>query len=341
MIRFCRWAMLLSAVVVALGVGSSRAEPLPFFSSGEEARFRAAELLYRQRQYPRAAEAYQQILRKYRRGRYQKQIVSRLFKIANFWLEDSWDRMKAASDFTSPDWLLWVYPCDKYDEILPSTRDIFEKALLIRQVFHWDEAKPFIGEERRAVELLRLVCKVDPKGPFTDKALFCMGHVAWSRADYHEADKCFSRLHKRFPKSKYDPFTVELAIKAKLITVGDEPENERRLIRQAYKLIREALHRSDFPDDKKRMMLILLSLINTNKANRAFKLAEKRVMAGQLVQGYRRYLRIRLDYPGTYTADMATQRLMELRLKIPESKLKRPPQRLDEDAAEPIMTRMR
>ncbi|HEY7315825.1 MAG TPA: hypothetical protein VH643_41230 [Gemmataceae bacterium] len=323
MTRTHRPSIFFSAIVLVLFAGTAPAGERTDSASAEEARFQAAERLYQQKLYPQAADAYQHILTTFRNGCHQKQIGERLFDIAGYWLRDTWEQTRQVSDFNSPDWLLWVYPYDDnvyniYSEILPAPRELFKQTLSFHNVFHWDESKPFLGEETRAVEVLELVYKRDPAGPLADKALFLMGHIAWFREDWRQADKCFSRLYKRLPNSKYAPFALELAIKTKLMHINEEDADYSHQLAEAKKMILTAQRRQDISEEKKMNLIKLLSGIYLQQAEMAFKKAEKRQLAGRMEQAYLQYALVRREFPGTSRAMMATERMLLMRPRLPK-----------------------
>jgi tetratricopeptide (TPR) repeat protein len=323
--RLSHYQIAFSTMMFVLGVGTLRGgetcggmglpaparrqKDKPF---SEEVRFRAAESLYQRRLYPQAADAYRQLLAAFPTGCHRKQVVSRLFDIARYWLKDSWEAVGQVSKLEGKDWIVWLYPCDVFSNILPDTPTIFRRALFCRNLFHKDKTKPFFNEEGRAIELLAFVHASDPGGPLADKTLFLMGHLHYFREDYRRANECFSRLLKKHPNSLFVLVARELAIKAKLM-VADCSEKDAHLFAEAKKLIFEALRERDHSDERKRDLVGLLRTISVNQAEIAFKAAEACQLADQIERACSQYELICDNYPNSYCAMRAKERLEVLK----------------------------
>jgi hypothetical protein len=279
----------------------------------EELIFHVAEQLYRRKLYPEAADFYRHLLASTKRH-YHQQALQRLYEIANYWLKDSWEVIKHGNDFERPTWLAYIYSCDYLSDILPDPKSIFKQALVCRNLLHWDESKPFFNEEGRAIKLLQCVHDRDPAGLFADKTLFLMGHLAWFHEDWRRADECFSRLEKKHPASRYYPYALELAIKAKLMR--DDTAEERQRLVETSQLIDKALEHPRLSEEKKQdMVKYMLSSVFARQADLDFQDAEKCQKADHLDEARSRYRRICEDYPGTDSAYRAKARLLNLKCK--------------------------
>jgi hypothetical protein len=278
----------------------------------EELIFRVAEQLYRRKLYPKAAEFYRRLLASPIR-RYREQALQRLYEIANYWLQDSWNVVKHGADFKEPDWLVYVYPHDVVSGILPAPRDVFQQALFCRNLLHWDDSKPFFNEEAQAIELLRIIHDREPTGRFADKALYLMGYVAWFNENWCRADECFSCLEENHPESAFYPFALELAIKSKLMR--DDLAKDRRRFEEVRRLIDTALKHPRLSEEKKDGVLNLLFSVHLALARLDFEDAEKCQLAGRLDEARSRYQKLCEDYPGTYDAERAKERLNRLKGK--------------------------
>lgn len=281
----------------------------------ERDRYNAAEWLYQRKQYPQAAAAFRELLAAFPTGHYRRQVIERLFDIARDWLSDTWKQVKRVEEFQEKDWIIWLYPYDVYSEVLPAPRALLGGWLRCRNMFYWKNTKPFFNQEGQAVELLRCVYRSEPTGSFADIALFLMGHVAWYREDYQQADDYFSRLIKRLPNSPFAPFALELAIKSKLLIVDDDEKNQAPRLVEARKLTNEALRRLDYSEAKKVQMMRLLSVISAQEAEALFLAAEEAHLAGQMEIACSRYKAVGERYPGTYRATEAKMRLKALRMR--------------------------
>lgn len=275
----------------------------------DEVRFRAAEALYQRKLYPLAAKFYRCLLNSASKH-HRKQAIQRLYEIANYWLQDSWELVIQSHDFRESEWLDWIHSCDLLSDILPDLNSLFLQALLYRNLLHWDKSKPFFNEEGRAIELLRCVHDHNPAGPHADKTLFLMGYVAWFHEDYRRADECFSRLEKKHPASPLYTDAIELAIKSKLMTV--DRAGERKRLEEARRLIHKALKQPKLSEDRNHGLLRLLVCVADNLSDMDFQEAEKCRLAGRLDEARSRYQRIREDYPDTSAAVSA--RLQQLKM---------------------------
>lgn len=65
----------------------------------EEARFMEAECLRLQGYYPKAADTYVDLLKKFDRTPYKDAAIQHMFDIANYWLDDSREEMKETGNF--------------------------------------------------------------------------------------------------------------------------------------------------------------------------------------------------------------------------------------------------
>jgi tetratricopeptide (TPR) repeat protein len=278
----------------------------------EELIFYVAEHLHGRKLYPKAADFYRRLLASPKR-RYRQQALQRLYEIANYWLRDSWEVVKQSADFERPRWLSWIDTCDFLSDILPDSKDLYQKVLFCRNLLHWDESKPFFNEEGRAIELLQCVHDHDPAGPFADKTLYLMGYVGWFHEDYRRADECFSRLEKKHPTSGYYPYALELAVKAKLMR--DEIGERRRQLVEARRLIHKVLQHPRLSEEKKNGVMRCLSCVLAGLADLDFQDAEKCQKAGRLDEARSRFQKICEDYPGSYDAERAKKRLRSLRGK--------------------------
>jgi hypothetical protein len=278
----------------------------------EELIFHVAEQLHRRKLYPKAADFYRRLLASTKRH-YRQQALLRLYEIANYWLQDSWEVIKQGVNFERPAWLASLYSCDYLSDILLDPKSLFQQALFCRNLLHWDESKPFFDEEGRAIELLRIIRDRDPAGPFADKTLFLMGHVAWFHEDWRRADECFSRLEKKHPASDYYPYALELAIKAKLMR--DDTAEERQRLAETHRLIYKAWKHPSLSEEKKQNVLKLLVGASARQADLDFQDAEKCQEAGRLDEARSRYRRICKDYPGTDCTRRVKERLKSLKRK--------------------------
>jgi hypothetical protein len=363
-IRITWFSIAISAEILGLGVGVARGCEMTCFGVSDEARrqaaeirfnqlfnrfnpaavevalFQAAEQMYQRKHYPQAAEVYRRLLASANERR-RKQALDRLWEIATYWLQDTWeareplkhfdqlhwldwvypyrwlrdgwDALKERIPFEPPDWLDWVCPFDvpSLFDILPDPRTLFTRALFCRNFLHWNDSKPLLNEEGRSAELLQCVHDSEPAGPLADKSLFLLGYLAWMHEDFRRGDECFSLLEKNHPNSPFHPWAIELAVKSKLMSY-DEKEG-RKPIEEARRLIDKAQKLSGLSEDRKSDLRSLLSSVFAQLSELDFKEADKCYLACRLDEARLRYQRICQDYPNTPTADRAKERLKKMK----------------------------
>lgn len=268
----------------------------------EEARYYEAECLRRQSRYPKAADTYAKLLNDFPSGAYREQAVQRIFDIANYWLDDTREKMVEYKEKREGKrWVVWP------------------------ELVHIDKSKPFFDEEGRALEKLEQVTYNDINGPLADKALFLAGSVKFFREDYREADHYFSQLIERYPKSSFAPQALELAIISKHMSTGGSDYDGRK-VAEARQLVDKALRAyPELASQKKDFLERQLVGINWQQAEKDYKVAEFYRRTGHPGSAYFYYEIVRRRYPGTPFFDQATQRMHEMRAKL-EKQNKEPPE---------------
>jgi outer membrane protein assembly factor BamD (BamD/ComL family) len=259
----------------------------------DEARFYEAESLRRQRRYPKAADTYVKLLNDSPSTAYREQAVQHMFEIANYWLEDTRQEMREEKEEAEGKrWVVWP------------------------EFFHWDDTKPFMDEEGRALEKLEQVNYNDITGPLADKALFLSGSVKFFRGDYKEADHYYSQLVEWHQNSPFAQQALELAIISKQLSTGG-PLYDGRKVAEARRLIDTALR--SYPEMASQKLDFLerqLWSCTMQQAAKDYEAAEFYRRTDHLPSAYFAYQIVRLRYPGTKYADQATQRMEELRAKV-------------------------
>jgi outer membrane protein assembly factor BamD (BamD/ComL family) len=262
----------------------------------EEARFYEAECLYHQDQLPKACDTYHKMLTDFPSGAFRDQAVRRMFDIANFWLEDT--RTEMAEYREKREGKRWV--------VMPA-------------VFHTEKKKPLFDEEGRAVQALDQVHLNDITGPLADKSLFLAGGVKFYREDYREADHYFSQIWEQHPESPLAPQAIELAIISKHMSTGG-PEYDGRKVAEARILVDTALR--SYPELAKEKSTFLerqLGSITYQQAQKDYLTAEFYRRTGHAGSAYFYYEIVRRRYPGTKFADLATERMNQIRQKVEET----------------------
>lgn len=258
----------------------------------QEAMFYRAECLRQQQQLPKACDTYSGLLAKFPSTTYREQCCQRMYDIACYWLDDTWDEMKRAKEGKSwvavPDW------------------------------FHFGPTKPFFDREGRAVDALEKVRMYELKGPLADQALYRCGVVKMYREDWREADHYFSLLANGHPDSKLAPRAIQYAIHCKQMATGGSDYDGRKTA-EARKLIQVAL--SAYPEiandpEKRKKMDRLRRAIDLQQAEKEFKMAEFYRRTGHPGSAYFYYVLVQRRYPDTTYARKAAERWNSLREEL-------------------------
>jgi TolA-binding protein len=255
----------------------------------QEAKYYEAECLRLQGDFPKAADTYADLMKKFPNNPYRDLANQRMYDIALFWLEDTWAEMKEYEEKRQGKrWLVWP------------------------RFVSFEQKKPLLDREGRAVQRLDEVRYNDLKGPLADKALFLCGHVKLYNEDYREAEQFFTQIHELHPDSPYAAQATELAIFAKQMSTGG-PDYDGRKAAEARKLVDSALRMPGMNDQKKEALVGQLKSITAQQAEKDFRTAEFYQRTGHPGSAYFYYEIVRRRYPGTEQARLATEKMMELR----------------------------
>ena len=262
----------------------------------EKARYYEAECLRNERDYSTAVSTYHRLLQDFPAGVYREQCCSRMFDIANYWLDDTRAEMDAVQE--KAEGKRWF--------IMPA-------------VLTFDPTKPTFDVEGHALKTLEIVHYSDITGPNADKALWLAGYVHFYRGSFREADHYLSQLIEHHKESKLRPQAIELAIMAKNNSTGGswydgrKSDEARRLIHQAQSNVPELVAaRGDFLDRQ-------LYAINFQQAEKTFNTADFYRRTKHPGSAYFYYDLVRRQYPGTTQAHEAGLRMQELRLELIEA----------------------
>jgi outer membrane protein assembly factor BamD (BamD/ComL family) len=275
---------------------------------GEEARFYEAECLYKTDQYPKACDTYHKMLVDFPAGAFRDQAVRRMFDIANVWLEDTRQEMA------------------EYREKKEGSRTFVMPASLV--MHPTEKKKPLVDEEGRALQALEWVHLNDITGPLADKALFLAGGVKFYREDYNESAHYLTQLVEQHKDSPLAPQAIELAIISKAMSTGG-PDYDGRKVVEARALVDTAVR--NYPElarEKSDFLERQLAGISFQQAQKDYQTAEFYRRTKHPGSAYFYYEIVRRRYPGTKFADLATQRMEEIRRQVEENG-NRPPNIFD------------
>jgi outer membrane protein assembly factor BamD (BamD/ComL family) len=266
----------------------SKASP----TQAQEGLYYEAESLRLQGYYPKAADVYNDLLNKFPSSAYRPQAVQHMFDIANYWLDETRAEM------------------DEWKEYNEKKRWFF-----CPHFFCWfDRTKPFLDVQGRAVEKLEEVRNNDIDGPLADQALFLAGSYYYYNEDFKRADEFFSQIYEHHPNSPLAARAVDLAIVAKNRSTGG-PSYDGRKAAEARRMVDAALR--GYPElaqgDKGKELMNKLAGITLQQAAKDYDMAEFWKRTGHPGSAYFQYAVVQQRYPNTKYADLAAQRMDELR----------------------------
>ncbi|WP_149113494.1 tetratricopeptide repeat protein [Limnoglobus roseus] len=260
----------------------------------EKARFLEAESFRQLKKYPDAVDTYHKMLVEHPTGAYREQACAEMFKVADYWLDDTRAEIQAEQDGEN----MYMHK--------------------MKRLFVYDKTKPTLDREGRALQALENVHLNDITGPTADKALFWCGFVNFYRGNFVEADHYFSTLIEFHKDSPLRPKATELAIISKNNSTGGAVYDGQKSA-EALQLVRHAeASMPEFTDGERKDFLTRQKLaIRSQQAEKDFKTAEYHEQTKHPGSAYFCYEIVRRRYPGTKYSDLATQRMEAIRANAP------------------------
>lgn len=257
----------------------------------EKARFQEAECYRLAGQYPDAVDTYHKMMLDHPSGVYRDKACEEIFKIADYWLDDTRSEIQAMKDKKSTTWMM------------------------LRRQIDFDRTKPNTDVEGRALQALDYISTDGIGGPNVDKALFWAGYVKFIRGNFEEADHYFSMLHSFHPDSPLRPLATEFAIMCKNNATGGSPYDGQKAA-EALQLVHHA--EASMPEfrsqDKSDFLTRQKFAIRSQQADKDYKMALYYEQTGHPGSAYFYYEIVRRRYPGTKFSDLATKRMAELKV---------------------------
>jgi outer membrane protein assembly factor BamD (BamD/ComL family) len=150
------------------------------------------------------------------------------------------------------------------------------------------------------------------------------GGVKFYREDYKEADHYFSQLVEQHPNSPMASQAIELAIISKHMSTGGADYDGRK-VAEARIMVDTALR--NYPQlaaEKSGFFERQIGSITFQQAQKDFEIGEFYKRTGHPGSAYFYYEIVRRRYPGTKFADLATDRMNELRAEAAQSRIAPP-----------------
>lgn len=256
----------------------------------EKARFLQAEAYRSQQKYPDAVDTYHKMLIDFPGGAYRERACTEIFKIADYWLDDTRAEIQA-------------------EQAGKSTTGI-----KLANMVKFDRSKPTMDIEGRALQALDYVHTNDVSGPTADRALFWAGYVNFYRGNFVEADHYFSLLVEMYKDSPLRPQAVELAVIAKNNSTGGAVYDGQKAA-EALQLVHhaEATMPEFRTEDKSGFLTRQKLAIRMQQAEKDFERAAYYERTKKPGSAYFYYEMVRRRYPGTKYSDLAGQRMEALK----------------------------
>ncbi|REJ66897.1 MAG: outer membrane protein assembly factor BamD [Planctomycetota bacterium] len=243
----------------------------------EDAMFMIGECYFFTDRYPKAFDAYEELLAKYKRSRHLEKAVAREFAIGQFWLQ-LYDKNPTS-----------IFSANFTDKTRP-TRDT-------------------LGNARRAFLRVRLN---DPTGKLADDSLMATAGSHFRYGEWNDAAYHYTVLVREYPDSPHQYDAHLLGIQSNLRSYQG-PDYDAGPLEEAELLLKQATRQ--FPhkhgQDRERLLLVEAQ-IRAARAERDYQMAEFFVAKG-FIDAARQYHRdILVEYPNTPIAARVRTRLGEL-----------------------------
>ncbi|MCS7166839.1 MAG: tetratricopeptide repeat protein [Gemmatales bacterium] len=258
----------------------------------EEALYWLGEAQFAQRKFPAARSTYKRLLDKFPNSRYRSDVIRREVEIAENWLEDTREELRALQEGR------WYFP----------------------KIFHFEKEKPLVGAESSALSTLQDAYLQDPTGPLAPHCLDRIAAVSFLRQEWEEADRYYTLLTENHPRSPLASAALRRAIEAKINSVPG-PEYDDTKLAEARQLIDTALRK--YPElrnpESQAYFQATLAVIHDRQAQKDFNIAEFYRRTGLPGSAYFYYELVRRRYSGTRWAQLAEERIQQLREQVEKS----------------------
>ncbi len=246
----------------------------------EDALFYMGESYFFDDQYSKAHDTFLMLFKKFTNSRYLDVAAARQFQIGRYWEQ---------ADNAEPHWAV--------------TPNFFEKS------------RPWFDTFGNAMNAYTSVHINDPTGPLADASVMAMGNAYFDRRRFEDAAINYKLLRSNYPKSKYQVKAHMLGLEAeKLIYQG--PLYDGRPLDEADKIAKQALtqFRTELGEDRDRLVdeRRQLSELQAHRGLELGRFWETKQFYGAARLCYQTTIQ---DYPGTQSAGMAQERLVEIKDK--------------------------
>jgi outer membrane protein assembly factor BamD (BamD/ComL family) len=254
------------------------ADRVPGSVMEEDSLFMKAESHFFADEYPKALDAYNELVKKHSRTRHLDKLVGRQFAMARYWEQHH-----------------------QHDPHLATTPNFIDKTR------HWFDTK---GHALRAYENIRLN---DPTGPLADDSVMATANLYFQSNRFIDADYYYGLLRNEYPESEHQYMAHVLGLQCKLQKYQG-PDYDGTTLDEAEVLVKQLL--TQFPDrvhtegERKRVEKIRAE-VTAARAQRDWHSAEFYVKKGQYGSARYYYTQIIDKHPSSKLALEAKSRLEE------------------------------
>ncbi len=260
----------------AVGHFKKAAMRWPDSSIEEDSLFYLGECYFFLDRYPKANDAFANLIKKYGTTRHLDLVMRRQYSIARFWQD--LDRANPSS--------------------MPNL---------------YDDTRPWWDTEGEALATYESVWLNDPTGPLADDAVMATANGHFLSGRYRDADDYYDQLRTKHPQSEHQLEAHLLGLQSKL-RAYQGPEYDGIELVDAEKLVDQTL--TQFPDqlqDERERVIETRRLVHAQRAERDWNVGQHydRLQYYRAAKFY--YDGILKDYPGTPFAEMAQKRIDEIK----------------------------
>jgi outer membrane assembly lipoprotein YfiO len=250
----------------------------------EKALFMKAESEYQQRNYVKARDSFEQLIKTYPGSPHLAQASQRVFDIANYWLEDARRDVRKGHAASFP-----------------------------RRFFQFEpDRKPLFDIDGHAIQSLEYERNHDPNGPLADDSLMMTAGYHYTMGDYREADLFYDQLIHNYPRSEFQPQAHLLSAESKLHSYKGSQYDGRKM-EEARRTFQAAL--SQYPQElepDRQRIYRELDEIRNEQAKSQFEIGEWYRRMGRPPAARIYYLWVQKNFSGTKWGDRALERLNQL-----------------------------
>ena len=249
----------------------------PDSSLEEESMFKIGECDFFSDRYPRAIDAYGELIKKYPNTRHLELTNSRRFAICQYWLE----------------------------QVAEDPEQFLEPNLV-------DGTRPRMDTFGSAVHTYDRIRIDDPTGDLADDATMASANAFFSREKYFAADELYADLREAFPRSEHQFQAHLLGLKCKLLIYQGAEYNDQPL-EEAEVLVKQL--RQQFPREvvaEREYIDRVYAEILAKRAEQDWEMAQYYERRKEFGGARHYYARVVEQFDGTQAAVKANERLAAL-----------------------------